>query len=64
MRKMKEKKRINCPIRHIAAYIVKNDDGSSIVKCVNLKLCGDSCPYLKDADYRRKYKRAPAYREK
>jgi len=61
---MTEKKRINCPIRHIVAYIVKNDDGSFEVKCANIKVCGDSCPYLKDSDYKREYKRAPAYQAK
>ncbi|MCK4794388.1 MAG: hypothetical protein KAV87_62245 [Desulfobacteraceae bacterium] len=61
---MIEKKRINCPIRHIAAYIVKYDDGSSTVKCANIKVCGDSCPYLKDPDYKREYERAPLYQSK
>ena len=58
---MTEKKRINCPIKHIAAYIVKHDNGSFEVKCTNIKICGDSCPYLKDPDYKREYKRAPDY---
>jgi hypothetical protein len=61
---MKEKKRINCPIKHIAAYIVKHDTGSFQVKCANIKVCGESCPYLKAPDYNRGYKRAPAYKPK
>jgi hypothetical protein len=59
---MSEKKRISCPIRHVTANIVKYDDESFTVKCVNLKICGDSCPYLKDPEYKSKYKRVPAYK--
>ena len=54
-----EKRRTNCPIKHINAYIVKYDDGSFKVKCSSAKTCGDSCPFLKDPDYRSPYKRAP-----
>jgi hypothetical protein len=61
---MTEKRRINCPIKHITAYIVKQDNGSSEVKCTNIRVCGESCPYLEDPDYKREYKRAPAYKPK
>jgi len=61
---MSWKKRISCPIRHVNAYIVKHGDGSFTVKCVNVKICGDSCPYLKDPDYTSEYKRTPTYKAK
>jgi len=64
MAKTIEKRSINCSIRHIKAFIIKYDNGSFTVKCGNLKICGDSCPYLKDPDYETKYKRAPAYKAK
>jgi len=57
-----EKRSINCPIRHIKAFVVKYDDGSFTVKCVNVKICADSCPYLKDPDYETVYKRTPTYK--
>ena len=59
MAKTIEKRRVNCPTRHVTAYIMKYDDGSFTVKCSNAKMCGDSCPYLKDPDYKSPYKRAP-----
>jgi len=62
MAKIVEKRRVHCPIRHVDAFIVKWDDESFSVKCVNLKACGDSCPYLKDANYRNPYRRAPQLR--
>ena len=61
---MSEKRRVSCPIKHANFYIVTYDDGSHKVKCVNVKLCGDSCPYLKEPSYKPKYKRAPKYKEK
>jgi hypothetical protein len=61
---MRRKKRISCPIRHVSAYIVTHDDGGHAVKCVNLKVCGDTCPYLKDPDYKSEFRRAPSYRAK
>ena len=61
---MSEKKRVSCPIKHVNFYIVTHDDGSRKVKCVNSKVCNDSCPYLKDPDYKSEYKRAPAYKAK
>ena len=61
---MSEKKRVSCPIKHVNFYIVTYDDESHKVKCVNIKLCGDSCPYLKDTNYKTEFKRAPAYKEK
>jgi hypothetical protein len=61
---MSEKKRVSCPIRHVNFYIVKHEDGSHTVKCINSKICGDSCPYLEDPDYKSQYKRAPAFRAK
>jgi len=64
MTKIVEKKRVHCSLRHVGAYIVKWDDGSFTVKCGLLKACGDSCPYLKDPEYKSEYKRAPLYRAK
>jgi hypothetical protein len=61
MTELVEKRRVNCPIKHVAAFIVKRDDGTSTVKCGFLKQCGDSCPYLKDPDYVNSFKRAPRY---
>jgi hypothetical protein len=61
---MSEKKRVSCPIKHINFYIVKHKDGSHTVKCINSKVCGDSCPYLKNPDYKSEFKRAPAYKAK
>lgn len=59
---MSKKKRISCPIRHVSAYIVTHDDGSFAVKCVNLKACGEACPYVKDPDYKSEFKRAPVFK--
>jgi len=61
---MSEKKRISCPIKHVNAYIVRHKDGSFMVKCINSKMCGELCPYLKDPDYKSQYKRAPEYKAK
>ena len=61
---MSKKKRISCPIKHVNAYIVRHDDGGFTVKCINSKVCNDSCPYLKDPDYKSEYKRAPAFKTK
>ena len=61
---MSEKKRVSRPIRHVSFYIVKHRDGSHTVKCINSKVCGASCPYLKDPNYKAQYKRAPTIREK
>lgn len=61
---MSKKRRVSCPIKHVNLYIVTYDDGSHKVKCVNKNLCGDSCPYLKDPDFKTIYKRAPQYKEK
>lgn len=64
MAKMVERRRIHCPIRHVGAFVLKWDDGSFTVKCGLLKVCGDSCPYLKDPNYRSPYRRAPEYEPK
>jgi hypothetical protein len=56
-----ERRRISCPIYHVNAYIVKYDDGSHVIKCSNKEKCGDTCPYLKDPNYRSPYRRAPEY---
>jgi hypothetical protein len=61
---MSEKKRVSCPIKHINFYIVKHKDGSHTVKCINSKVCGDLCPYLKNADYKSQYKRASTFKDK
>ncbi len=56
-----ERRRISCPICHVGAYIVKFDDGSHVIKCANKQRCGNTCPYLKDPDYKFPYRRAPEY---
>ena len=62
MARIVERRRIGCPIHHVDAYIVKSDDGSHIIKCANKQRCGDTCPYLKDPDYKPPYRRAPEYK--
>jgi len=62
MAKRIHKRAVTCPIRHVKAFVVKYDDGKTKVKCGNLKLCGDDCPYLKNPDYKPIYKRAPDFR--
>lgn len=57
-----EKRRVHCSLRHVSAFVLKWDNGSFTVKCANLKACGDSCPYLKDPDYKSQFKRAPEYK--
>lgn len=57
-----EKRRVHCSLRHVVACVVKLDDGSHSVKCSLLKACGDSCPYLKDPDYKSLFSRAPKYK--
>ncbi len=64
MAKIVGRRRVHCSIRHVGAFVVKWDDGSSTVKCGLLKTCGDSCPYLKDPYYKSNYKRAPEYKLK
>ena len=59
-----EKRRVHCEKKHVGAWVVKWDDGNSTVKCSLLKACGDSCPFLKDADYKSPFRRAPKYRPK
>jgi len=46
----------------VTAFIVKHDDGSFTVKCFDVKICGDSCPYLENPDYKSAYRRAPEYK--
>ncbi len=57
-----ERHRISCPIYHVNAHIVKYDDGSHVIKCANKEKCGDTCPYLKDPDYKPPFRRAPEYK--
>ena len=61
MARLVEKRRVNCPARHVNAFVLKYDDGSFTVKCGLLKVCGDSCPYLKDPNYKSPFSRAPKY---
>ena len=56
MANMTERYRLSCPIYHVGAFIVKYDDGTHVVKCGNKKVCGDSCPYLKNSNYKSPYK--------
>ncbi|MBA7531584.1 hypothetical protein ES705_23797 [subsurface metagenome] len=64
MAKISEKRPVHCSLRHVGAVILKWDDGSYSVKCGLLKVCGDSCPYLKDAHYKSPFRRAPKYEPK
>jgi hypothetical protein len=61
MARIVERRRMSCPTYHVNAYIVKYDDGSYDIKCPNKKKCGDTCPFLKDPDYKSPYRRAPKY---
>jgi len=62
MAKIVEKRRVHCEKRHVGAFVIKRDDGSYSVKCGLLKVCGDSCPYLNDPDYKSLFRRAPEYK--
>jgi len=64
MVKMVERRRVHCPIRHVGAFIIKWDDDSFSVKCSLLNACRDSCPYLKDPDYKSVFRRTPEYKPK
>lgn len=59
-----ERRRVHCALKHEDATIIKKDDGSIIVKCVRFKECGDSCPYLKDPNYKSPFRRTPEFRAK
>jgi len=62
MARIVEKRRVHCPLRHVSAFVLKGDDGSVTVKCGLLKACGDSCPYLKDPNYKSSYRSSPEYK--
>ena len=64
MAKIVKKHRVHCPIRHVNAFVIEWDDGSISVKCGLLKACGDSCPYLKNSNYRSLYRSSPEYKPK
>ncbi len=64
MAKIIEKHHVHCGKRHVGAFVIKCDDGSLTVKRGFLKQCGDSYPFLKDANYRGPFRRAPEYRPK
>jgi hypothetical protein len=64
MAKLIEKRRVSCQIKHIGALIVRYDDESFAVKCVNIKTCGETCPYLKNPDFRSAFTRTPEYKPK
>lgn len=57
-------RRVHCPLRHVNAFITEYEDGGHKVKCGLLRACGDSCPYLKNPNYRSEYKAAPEYKPK
>jgi len=61
---MIERRRVHCPVKHVSVFILKWDDGSFAVKCGDLRSCGDSCPYLKDPNYKSPFRRAPKYEPK
>jgi ssDNA-binding Zn-finger/Zn-ribbon topoisomerase 1 len=56
-----ERRRITCPVCHVNAYIARFDDGSHVIRCTNRERCSDTCPYLKDPDYKPPFRRAPEY---
>jgi len=62
MAKIMERRRVHCPMRHVSAFVLKWDDESVTVKCGLLRVCGDSCPYLKTPDYKSLFRRAPEYK--
>lgn len=59
MAKIIERRRIHCAIKHEDSFVLRKEDGNVIVKCVHLKECSNSCPYLKDPDYTRPFRRLP-----
>ena len=61
---MKRKIKRSCPTKHVNFYIIQYDDGTHKVKCTDLKVCGDSCPFVKDPEYKHGYKRAPDFKSK
>jgi len=61
---MIERRRVHCPVKHVSVFILKWDDGNFAVKCGDLRSCGDSCPYLKDPNYKSPFRRAPKYEPK
>jgi len=64
MAKLIKTRRVHCPLKHINAFISEWDDGHSTIKCGLSKSCGDSCPYLKNINYKSEYKSAPEYKLK
>lgn len=55
--------RVHCSSRHLNAFVTEWDDGHVTVKCSLMKYCGDSCPFLKDPNYKSEFRRAPEYNE-
>ena len=64
MAKIANKRRVHCSRRHIDAFVTEFDDGTFAVRCGFLKHCGDSCPYLRDPNYKSPFRRAPKYEPK
>lgn len=64
MAKVIRTRRVHCPLRHVGAFVTEGDDGHVTVKCGLIKYCGDSCPYLKNPNYKSEYKSAPEYKPK
>jgi len=52
---------VHCAKRHVSAFVTEWNDGHLTVKCGLSKYCGDSCPYLKDPDYKSEFGRTPKY---
>jgi len=63
MAKIVRTRRIHCSLRHVNAFVTEWDDGHVTVKCGLMKYCGDSCPFLKDPNYKSEFRRAPEYKE-
>jgi len=62
MAKLLKTRRVHCALRHINAFVSEWDDGHVTVKCGLLTHCGDSCPYLKNPNYKSEYRSAPEYK--
>jgi len=49
-------RRVHCSSRHISVFVNEWEEGYVTVKCGLLTHYGDSCPYLKNPNYKSEYK--------
>ena len=61
MTKVISTRSVHCPKRHVSAFVTEWNDARLTVKCGLSKYCGDSCPYLKDPNYKNEFGGAPKY---